>query len=161
MAEGFEIDQKQSKKTQYEQALYQLNLLVEGETDAIANLSNIMACLKFGFGFFWVGVYLVKHDELVLGPFQGPLACTRIQKGRGVCGTAWAQNMTQLVPNVDEFPGHIACSSESKSEVVVPIRNSAGDVIGVLDVDSNQLNDFDDEDSKGLERIVQLIERLL
>lgn len=161
MAEGFEIDQKQSKKAQYEQALYQLNLLVEGETDAIANLSNIMACLKFGFGFFWVGVYLVKHDELVLGPFQGPLACTRIQKGRGVCGTAWAQNMTQLVPNVDEFPGHIACSSESKSEVVVPIRNSAGDVVGVLDVDSNQLNDFDDEDSKGLESIVKLIERLL
>ncbi len=161
MAESFIIQKDLSKAQQFEQALTQLKFLVEDESDTIANLSNIMACLKYGFGYFWVGVYLVKENELVLGPFQGPLACTRIKKGNGVCGTSWEQNKTLVVPNVDEFPGHIACSSSSKSEVVVPIRNNVGEVIGVFDIDSDQLNDFDAEDVKGLERIAQLIESIL
>ncbi|MBX2950604.1 MAG: GAF domain-containing protein [Crocinitomicaceae bacterium] len=119
--------------------------LADGEEDVIANLANVSAALKQGFGFFWVGFYLVKADELVLGPFQGPIACTRIKKGRGVCGTAWQEKSAILVPNVDEFPGHIACSSASKSEIVVPlIKNNT--VIGVLDVDSDRLNDFDETD---------------
>lgn len=161
MAESFIIDKTLSKSEQYNQALEQLKLVVEGESDKIANLSNIMACLKYGFGFFWVGVYLVQENELVLGPFQGPLACTRIRKGRGVCGSAWEQNKSLLVPNVDEFPGHIACSSESKSEVVIPIRNSDGEVVGVLDVDSDQLDDFDSSDLIGLEKIISLIETIV
>lgn len=161
MAESFIIDKTLSKSEQYYRALEQLKLVVEGESDKIANLSNIMACLKYGFGFFWVGVYLVQENELVLGPFQGPLACTRIRKGRGVCGSAWEQNKSLLVPNVDEFPGHIACSSESKSEVVIPIRNTEGVVVGVLDVDSDQLDDFDSSDLIGLEKIVSLIETIV
>lgn len=161
MAESFIIDKTLSKSEQYYRALEQLKLVVEGESDKIANLSNIMACLKYGFGFFWVGVYLVQENELVLGPFQGPLACTRIRKGRGVCGSAWEQNKSLLVPNVDEFPGHIACSSESKSEVVIPIRNSDGEVVGVLDVDSDQLDDFDSSDLIGLEKIISLIETIV
>lgn len=161
MAESFIIDKTLSKSEQYNQALEQLKLVVEGESDKIANLSNIMACLKYGFGFFWVGVYLVQENELVLGPFQGPLACTRIRKGRGVCGSVWEQNKSLLVPNVDEFPGHIACSSESKSEVVIPIRNTEGVVVGVLDVDSDQLDDFDSSDLIGLEKIVSLIETII
>lgn len=161
MAESFIVDKTLSKTEQYQQALEQLKLVIEGESDKIANLSNIMACLKYGFGFFWVGVYLVQENELVLGPFQGPLACTRIRKGRGVCGSAWEQNKSLLVPNVDEFPGHIACSSESKSEVVIPIRNSDGEVVGVLDVDSDQLDDFNSSDLTGLEKIVSLIETIV
>lgn len=161
MAESFIIRKEVSKVSQYKDALNQLALLVEGEPDPIANVSNIMAALKYGFGFFWVGLYFVKDDELVLGPFQGPLACTRIKKGRGVCGTAWAENATQLVPNVEEFPGHIACSSESKSEIVVPLRNKRGEVIAVLDVDSDQLNDFNSEDLEGLEKIGKLLEQIL
>lgn len=161
MAESFIIDKTLSKSEQYYRALEQLKLVVEGESDKIANLSNIMACLKYGFGFFWVGVYLVQENELVLGPFQGPLACTRIRKGRGVCGSAWEQNKSLLVPNVDEFSGHIACSSESKSEVVIPIRNTEGVVVGVLDVDSDQLDDFDSSDLIGLEKIVSLIETIV
>lgn len=161
MAESFIIQKNSSKKEQYAEAIAQLKMLVEDESDSIANLSNIMACLKYGFGFFWVGVYLVKGDELVLGPFQGPLACTRIRKGKGVCGTAWETNATQLVPDVEAFPGHIACSSESKSEVVVPIRDLNGHVVGVLDVDSDVLNDFDQHDVQGLEEIVSIIEGIL
>ncbi|CAG5076781.1 GAF domain-containing protein [Parvicella tangerina] len=161
MAESFIIQKDKSQKEQYDEALAQLNMLIEDETDVTANLANIMACLKYGFGFFWVGVYLVKDEELVLGPFQGPLACTRIKKGKGVCGVAWEKNQTQLVPNVDEFPGHIACSSASKSEVVVPIQDTKGNVIGVLDVDSDRLDDFDEADVEGLERIAKLIERIL
>ena len=161
MAESFLIQKDRSKKEQYAEAIAQLKMLIEDETDVTANLANIMACLKYGFGFFWVGVYLVKDDELVLGPFQGPLACTRIRKGKGVCGTAWETNATQLVPNVEEFPGHIACSSESKSEVVVPIRNKQGAVIGVFDIDSDVLNDFDNDDVEGLEEITRLIEGVL
>ncbi|NGF74683.1 GAF domain-containing protein [Fluviicola sp. SGL-29] len=134
-----------TKAEQYEQLLAIIQSLADGEEDVIANLANVSAALKQGFGFFWVGFYLVKADELVLGPFQGPIACTRIKKGRGVCGTAWQEKSAILVPNVDEFPGHIACSSASKSEIVVPlIKNNT--VIGVLDVDSDRLNDFDETD---------------
>lgn len=161
MAETFNIQTESSKKEQYAEAIAQLRLLVEDESDSVANLANIMACLKFGFGFFWVGVYLVKDEELVLGPFQGPLACTRIKRGKGVCGTAWGDNKTQLVPNVDEFPGHIACSSDSKSEVVVPLKNSQGEIVGVFDIDSDKLNDFDEDDVAGLEEIAKIIEEVL
>lgn len=141
-----------TKTEKYEQLLPIIQALVNGEEDMIANLANVSAALKQGFGFFWVGFYLVKADELVLGPFQGPIACTRIQKGRGVCGTAWQEQTTILVPNVDEFPGHIACSSDSKSEIVVPLMKG-NNVIGVLDVDSDQLNDFDEVDSLFLTKL--------
>lgn len=161
MAESFLIQKNSSKKEQYAEAISQLKMLVEDETDSTANLANVMACLKYGFGFFWVGVYLVKEGELVLGPFQGPLACTRIKKGKGVCGSAWEQNQTQLVPDVEQFPGHIACSSQSKSEVVIPIRDKQGNVLGVLDVDSDRLNDFDQDDVQGLEKVVSIIEEIL
>lgn len=161
MADSFIIDRTQPKKQQYADALTQLTFLTEDEKDYVANVGNIMACLKYGFGFFWVGVYLIKEDELVLGPFQGPVACTRIKKGRGVCGSSWDQNKTFLVPDVDAFPGHIACSSDSKSEVVVPLRDMKGDVIGVFDIDSDKLNDFDQDDVAGLEAIAALISKLL
>jgi GAF domain-containing protein len=123
----------------------------------IANLANVAAVLKEAFGFFWVGFYLKKGDQLVLGPFQGPLACTRIEFGSGVCGHAYSKAETVIVPNVDEFPGHIVCSSASKSEIVVPFFDTAGNVAGVLDVDSDRLDDFSDEDSTGLERITRLL----
>lgn len=139
-----------SKSEQYEELLIQLKSLIGDETNAIANLANVAAGLKEFFNFFWVGFYLVEKEELILGPFQGPVACTRIALGRGVCGTAWKNNQTILVPNVDEFPGHIACSSISKSEIVVPIRKNSS-IIGVLDVDSDKLNDFDEIDKKYLE----------
>lgn len=141
-----------TKTEKYEQLLPIITSLVGEEEDLIANLANISAALKQGFGFFWVGFYLVKADELVLGPFQGPIACTRIKKGRGVCGTAWQEQKTILVPNVDEFPGHIACSSDSKSEIVIPLFKD-NTVIGVLDVDSDQLNDFDEVDSLFLTKL--------
>lgn len=131
-----------TKEQMYASLIPQIKALVGNERDTIANLANVTAALKQAFDFFWVGFYLVKEEELVLGPFQGPIACTRIQKGKGVCGSAWEQKATLIVPNVEEFPGHIACSSESKSEIVVPLIKN-GTVIGVLDVDSNQLNDFD------------------
>lgn len=140
------------REEMYRQLLPQLEALTAGENDVIANLSNICAGLKETFGFFWVGFYLVKEDELVLGPFQGPVACTRIQKGKGVCGAAWEQKKSQLVPDVDLFPGHIACSSASKSEVVIPVFRSS-EVVAVLDVDSDRLNDFSDTDVKYLTRI--------
>lgn len=139
-----------SKSEQYEELLIQLKSLIGDETNAIANLANVAAGLKEFFNFFWVGFYLVDKEELILGPFQGPVACTRISLGRGVCGTAWKNNQTILVPNVDEFPGHIACSSISKSEIVVPIRKNSS-IIGILDVDSDKLNDFDEIDKKYLE----------
>lgn len=138
-----------TKAEKYEQLLPLIQALVEGEKDGVANLANVTAALKQGFNFFWVGFYLVKENELVLGPFQGSIACTRIPKGKGVCGTAWEQQSTIVVPNVEEFPGHIACSSDSKSEIVVPLIKN-GNVIGVLDVDSNQLSDFDETDEKYL-----------
>jgi L-methionine (R)-S-oxide reductase len=134
-----------TKAARYAELLPQIQALTTGEPDLTANLANTAAALRQAFSFFWVGFYLVKGDELVLGPFQGPIACTRIRSGRGVCGTAWAQAQTQLVPDVELFPGHIACSSESKSEIVVPILKQ-GQVVAVLDVDSDQLNDFDQAD---------------
>lgn len=145
-----------SKEEQYRSLLPQIKALVEGEEDTIANLANVAAVLKTAFGFFWVGFYLVKHDELVLGPFQGPVACTRIRKGRGVCGTAWQEAVTQLVPDVDAFPGHIACSSLSRSEIVVPLCKN-GEVWGVLDIDSDQLATFDETDRLYLEQLATYI----
>jgi GAF domain-containing protein len=145
-----------SKEDQYKNLLPQIKGLLEGEPDLIANLANIAAALKEQFNFFWVGFYLVKNDELVLGPFQGPVACTRIKKGRGVCGTAWEKANTIIVPDVEKFPGHIACSSLSKSEIVLPLFKDA-EVVGVLDVDSSSLNSFDETDKIHLERIIELI----
>ena len=146
-----------TKKDQYESLLPQIAGLLDGETDLIANLANITAALKEQFGWLWVGFYLVKNNELVLAPFQGPVACTRIKKGRGVCGTSWAEARTLIVPDVEKFPGHIACSSLSKSEIVVPIiRNNI--VLGVLDVDSSALNEFDDTDKVYLEKIIGLLQ---
>lgn len=148
------------KAGRYAELLPQLEALVQGESDLTANLANIAAALKEAFGFFWVGFYEVKAGMLVLGPFQGPLACTRIQLGKGVCGTAWAEKRTQLVPDVDTFPGHIACSSASRSEIVVPIFGKDGEVRLVLDVDSDQLNDFDADDQQYLEQLSALLTRL-
>jgi GAF domain-containing protein len=146
-----------TKKDQYESLLPQIAGLLDGETDLIANLANITAALKEQFGWLWVGFYLVKNDELVLAPFQGPVACTRIKKGRGVCGTSWADARTLIVPDVEKFPGHIACSSLSRSEIVVPIlRNN--EVFGVLDVDSSELNEFDETDRTYLEKIISLLQ---
>ncbi len=145
-----------SKTEQYESLLPQIEGLLTGEPDLIANLANVAAALKEQFGWLWTGFYLVKGDELVLGPFQGPVACTRIKKGKGVCGTAWAESRTLLVPDVEKFPGHIACSSLSRSEIVVPvIRN--GQVVAVLDVDSTSLAAFDETDQQYLERITGLL----
>ena len=149
-----------TKQEKYEQLLPIIHALIEGESDVIANLANTTAALKQGFNFFWVGFYLVKADELVLGPFQGPIACTRIKKGRGVCGSAWEKKQTILVPNVDEFPGHIACSSDSKSEIVIPLlKNDV--VFAILDVDSDQLNDFDEVDEKYLTKLCAWLSDIL
>lgn len=144
------------KSDQYRSLLPQISALLEGENDEIANMGNVCAALKEQFGFLWVGFYLVKGPELILGPFQGPVACTRIQKGKGVCGSAWEQAKTVIVPDVDAFPGHIACSSVSRSEIVIPIFNQ-GEVKGVLDVDSAHLNDFDETDALYLNQILKLI----
>jgi GAF domain-containing protein len=156
MSEDLQIA-KGSKEEQYLNLLPQIKGLLHGEDDLVANLANICAALKEQFGFFWVGFYLIKNEELVLGPFQGPVACTRIKKGRGVCGAAWERNEILIVPDVEKFPGHIACSSISKSEIVLPIRNN-NEVIGVLDVDSELLNHFDLTDAKYLEKIIELIQ---
>ncbi len=145
-----------TKADQYRSLIPQIRGLLEGEPDLVANLANVVAALKEQFGWFWVGFYLVKGEELVLGPFQGPVACTRIRYNKGVCGASWAEAKTMIVPDVEKFPGHIACSSLSRSEIVVPIfRNSK--VIGVLDVDSSALNEFDTIDQEYLEQIVDLI----
>ncbi len=146
-----------TKEERYRSLLPQLAALTAGETDFTANLANIAGALKQAFGFFWVGVYLVKGDTLVLGPFQGPVACTRIRKGKGVCGTSWEKKQTLLVPDVDKFPGHIACSSDSKSEIVVPAFDKDGNVLLVLDVDSDRLNDFDETDERYLGEVAGLI----
>jgi GAF domain-containing protein len=146
-----------SKTEQYESLLPQIKGLLEGEPDLIANLANIAAALKEQFGWFWVGFYLVKENQLVLGPFQGPVACTRIQKGRGVCGSSWKEAKTVIVPDVEKFPGHIACSSLSKSEIVAPLFHN-NEVVGVLDIDSDELNQFDQTDQHYLEQIVRLIQ---
>ena len=142
-----------SKKELYENLLPQIKSLVEGENDIIANMANVAACLKDTFNFWWVGFYRVVGEELVLGPFQGPLACTRIRKGKGVCGTAWQKAETVVVPDVDEFPGHIACSSLTKSEIVVPVFKGK-DVVAVLDIDSERLANFDETDKSFLEKLV-------
>ena len=155
MAEDLSIAQG-TKEEQYQSLLPQISGLLEGEPDLIANLANIAAALKEQFGWLWVGFYLVKENELVLGPFQGPVACTRIRKGRGVCGTSWAMGETLLVPDVEKFPGHIACSSLSRSEIVIPLFKN-GEVAGVLDADSNELNHFDETDKAYLQKILQLI----
>ena len=141
-----------SKEEQSLSLLPQVRSLIEGEVDLVANLANVAAALKEAFDFFWVGFYLVKQDQLVLGPFQGPVACTRIRKGKGVCGTAWQEGATLLVPDVEVFPGHIACSSLSRSEIVVPLIKD-GEVWGVLDIDSDLLNFFDETDRKYLEEM--------
>lgn len=160
MAEELIIDNQATKEEKYQSLIPQIEALVTGEPDLTANLANIASALKYGMGFFWVGFYLVKDDELVLGPFQGPIACTRIRKGKGVCGTSWVKAETVLVPNVDEFPGHIACSSDSKSEIVLPAFKD-GEVALILDVDSDQLNDFDSVDQQYLERLMRIVEGLL
>ncbi len=156
MAETLHLEAT-DKAGKYRELIPQLEALVSGESDAIANLSNVVAALKQTFGFFWVGVYIVKENELVLGPFQGPIACTRIRMGKGVCGTSWERKATILVPDVEQFPGHIACSSASRSEIVVPVINPSGEVIMVIDVDSDRLNDFDTTDQQYLEQVAQLI----
>lgn len=156
MAEDLIITRDTSKEEQYKSIIPQIEALLYGETDFIANLANVAAALKEQFGWFWVGFYLVKQDELVLGPFQGPVACTRIKKGKGVCGTSWAEAKTIIVPDVEEFPGHIACASASKSEIVLPLIVD-GEVIGVLDVDSEVLNKFDETDQAYLEQIIDIL----
>jgi GAF domain-containing protein len=146
-----------SKENQYDSILPQISSLIDGESDQIANMANVCAALKEQFNFFWIGFYMVKANELVLGPFQGPVACTRIKLGKGVCGSAWEQKKNLIVPDVDLFPGHITCSSASKSEIVIPIIRN-GNVIGVLDVDSEELNSFDETDAEYLLQILELIE---
>ncbi len=155
MAEDLQIT-RGTKDQQYEALVPQIKGLLEGETDLVANLANVAAALKEQFGWFWVGFYLVKDDELVLGPFQGPVACTRIRKGRGVCGSSWEQQKTLIVPDVEKFPGHIACSSLSKSEIVIPVTRN-NEVVAVLDVDSDQYDQFDTTDQHYLEEIVNLV----
>ena len=145
-----------TKQEQYKSLVPQIKALIEGEPDLIANLANVSAALKEQFNWLWVGFYLVKNNELVLGPFQGPVACTQIKKGRGVCGTSWAEQKTVIVPDVEKFPGHIACSSLSRSEIVVPIIRD-GEVLGVLDVDSEEPDKFNETDQKFLEQIVELL----
>lgn len=146
-----------SKEEKYKNLIPQIQGLISGETDLIANLGNISAALKEQFGFFWVGFYLVKNDELVLAPFQGPVACTRIKKGRGVCGTSWERSQILVVPDVEKFPGHIACSSLSKSEIVLPLKKG-NEIVGVLDVDSECLSYFDEIDAMYLNQIVAMIQ---
>lgn len=156
MAEDLQLLATTDRKQQYENLIPQIEALLAGETDLTANLANVAAALKEAFQFFWVGFYLVKDNQLVLAPFQGPVACTRINKGKGVCGTAWEQKRTIIVPNVDEFPGHIACSSLAKSEIVIPIFTKEI-FVGVLDVDSSELNDFSELDALYLKKIIDLI----
>lgn len=160
MAEELIITDSKDKGERYKSLIPQIEALVYGETDLVANLSNIAAALRESMQFFWVGFYIVKGDELVLGPFQGPIACTRIKMGKGVCGTVWKEKKTMIVPNVDEFPGHIACSSASKSEIVLPAF-SKNEVALVLDVDSDKLDDFDRTDEKYLEQLMRIIEKFL
>lgn len=161
MAEELHIPHSADRAARYAALLPQVEALTATETDPVANMGNVAAVLREAFGFFWVGFYRVVGEELVLGPFQGPLACTRIRRGKGVCGTAWAERRSLLVPDVDAFPGHIACSSASKSEIVVPIIDAAGEVRAVLDIDSDRLNDFSESDQTWLERWMQTLgERL-
>lgn len=155
MAEDLQI-QTGTKAEQYQSLIPQIKGLLEGETDLVANMANVVAALKEQFGWLWVGFYVVKNEELVLAPFQGPVACTRIKKGRGVCGASWAQAQTLIVPDVEKFPGHIACSSLSRSEIVVPVIRQ-DEVVAVLDVDSVNPDEFDTTDQEYLEEIVALV----
>lgn len=157
MAEDLVIPKTSNKEEIYKAIYPQVESLLAGETDQIANMANFAAVLKEAFGFFWVGFYLKKEDQLVLGPFQGPVACTRIPFSKGVCGHSFSTNSTIVVPDVEAFPGHIACSSASKSEIVVPIHDKNGEIIGVLDVDSDVLNDFDNVDKVWIEKLVTLL----
>ena len=161
MAEELIIPVGTDRKEVYEALLPQINGLIETESDLTANLANIAAALKEAFGFFWVGFYMAKEGQLVLGPFQGPIACTRIPFHKGVCGASYSQQKTIIVPDVDQFPGHIACASASKSEIVLPVFHRNGTVAMVLDVDSDQLNDFSETDAEGLQNILTLLERKL
>lgn len=161
MAEELLINQSLDKESKYKDLLPQIKSLIVGEKNLIANLANIGAALKQTFNFFWVGFYLVENNELVLGPFQGSIACTRIGYGKGVCGTAWKEKKTILVEDVDKFPGHIACSSISRSEIVVPIFNKNNVVTMVLDIDSDRLSDFDLIDQKYLEEIAAIVQSRL
>ncbi len=147
-----------TKEEKYKDLIPQITALINYEKDQTANMANISAALKYAMDFFWVGFYIVRNEELVLGPFQGPVACTRIKKGKGVCGTAWMKAETIIVPDVEQFPGHIACNSASKSEIVVPVFNNRNGVAAVLDVDSDALNTFDETDKKFLEQIVALLD---
>ena len=156
MAEDLVIIKSESKAQQYQSLLPQIEALISGEDDLTANLANIAAALKEQFNWLWIGFYLVKQDELVLGPFQGPVACTRIRRGKGVCGTAWQNAKTVIVDDVDQFPGHIACSSASRSEIVLPLLKD-GVVVGVLDADSADLSSFDETDEKYLSQIIGYI----
>ena len=156
MAENLQISEG-SKEEKYALLYKQIVSLTQGEGDTIANMANIAAMIHATFGFWWTGFYRVCSDELILGPFQGPLACSRIRYGRGVCGTAWKEERTQVVPDVDKFPGHIACSSASRSEIVVPVKDNSGNVTAVLDIDSEHLATFDECDQEWLERIVSLL----
>lgn len=158
MAEDLFIPRTASKEEKYKAVIPQIQGLISSESNLTANLANVAAALKETFGFFWVGFYLDdKNGELVLGPFQGPVACTRIKYAKGVCGHSFSTQETILVPDVDQFPGHIACSSASRSEIVIPVRNSVGEIVGVLDVDSDELNDFDVIDQKYLEEIIAIL----
>jgi L-methionine (R)-S-oxide reductase len=160
MAEQLIISASASKEEKYKTLVPQIEALVFGEQDVVANLSNIAAALRQTMNFFWVGFYIVKANELVLGPFQGPIACTRIQYGKGVCGASWKEKKALLVPDVEEFPGHIACSSDSKSEIVLPAFKN-NEVALVMDVDSDKLNDFDKTDERYLQQVMSIIEKLI
>lgn len=153
MAESISLTPGTNREARYQELLPQLEAMIQAEPDTIATLANLSAALRQALGFFWVGFYLVKADQLVLGPFQGPVACTRIEKGRGVCGTAWQQAQTIIVPDVHAFPGHIACASQSKSEIVVPIFDQDARVWAVLDIDSDKPDDFSDLDRAPLEQL--------
>jgi len=156
MAEDLNITTSTDKTEQYQSLIPQIEALLMGEPDLVANMANVCAALKEQFKWFWVGFYLVKEDELVLGPFQGPVACTRIGLGKGVCGSSWQQEKTLIVPDVEAFPGHIACASASQSEIVVPVFSN-GKVVAVLDVDSDELDQFDETDEQYLQQVVELV----
>jgi L-methionine (R)-S-oxide reductase len=161
MAESVAFSKTSNRKIIYDEITPQIEALIAGETDLVANLANITAVLREAFNFFWVGFYLKKDNQLVLNAFQGSIACTRIEFDKGVCGHAYTTRETVIVPNVDEFPSHIACSSASKSEIVLPIFDKNGEVFGVLDVDSDNLDDFSETDAEGLQKVVKIIEQII
>ena len=161
MAENLSVPQTSDRKKIYNEIAPQIAALTAGETDLTANLANVTAALKEAFGFFWVGFYVVKENQLVLSAFQGTVACTRIDFDKGVCGRCYTTREIVIVPNVEEFPGHIACSSASKSEIVLPVFGKSGAVAMVLDVDSDRLNDFSETDAEGLGKIVRIVEKLI